>query len=827
MMNKRLLATAILVATLSASSIGVQATGVCWMIYQVADNNLETFLRADFEEITKSPVLQDYKEETNLQVWVYFDHGTEAVGGLPGVFDSTGNPVTMKPNQGSDIMRFDTVTKRMLLVETTPEQNSDSPGPITYFMTQALTDCLSKGTTETFLTLSGHGGGFYGYGGDDVKRRNRKLVQSNDSIIAGIRAALQNVATETRLTVLGFDACLMQSFGALDDYRDVTQYLLASEATEPGHGWAYNFLDTAETALDMAKNLHANFLGQKQGYSKHLVPKTMAIVESAGYNTFLQAWDLFCAEMAKILRAGGDPAFVAVLSRARSAAFAFPSVLDSTQGNTPSAMDIGSFFKEFEALCTVSPSSPLYQLLQDAETAYNLMFVERGVAERTPAEATGMAITWPFKDRYYNDKRNMDFWLFENPYATTDSPGWLGFLRAFYETTTPDQDSEAKTCQRVIVSTVGGDGKLLLNPKIDFEIGTDDKNITVKSDLALSVDFILVSHGIDVSPLIDNETAKEEVFGRRLRTPLPEHQESRRGLEDFDLGQPGAFDRAKRAALQEHRRRAIAREVTMQEPGTQRRTQIFDDSSRQLLYGGDSYVDYKGAGFESVWDRGFWMIFSNETIDLIFVHDLGFGQKAIPLCYFGPESTITRDDLFVGLTETEAKEQLGCQSAYATFSTLGAVTVSDEFHIYVYTENEETGFSQYAELSEEGGYAAPIFYADLEVEGVEYNEFVGGLSKSLIPIVRGAALVLEADAGVFLEVFNVSSIILDVYAVNFDAIATNVSETELDEFVDRVYFNISSEESETPPPFSAASRTWSWIVVGTMTVFTIFTVSML
>ena len=40
----------------------------------------------------------------------------------------------------------------------------------------------------------------------------------------------------SKLQVLGFDACLMQAVGAADDYFDVADYILASEAVEPGHG---------------------------------------------------------------------------------------------------------------------------------------------------------------------------------------------------------------------------------------------------------------------------------------------------------------------------------------------------------------------------------------------------------------------------------------------------------------------------------------------------------------------------------------------------------------------------------------------------------------
>jgi Clostripain family len=57
------------------------------------------------------------------------------------------------------------------------------------------------------------------------------------ALATAIRGALDgNPEGNTKLQVLGFDACLMQSLGAVDDFQPVAEYILASEAVEPGHG---------------------------------------------------------------------------------------------------------------------------------------------------------------------------------------------------------------------------------------------------------------------------------------------------------------------------------------------------------------------------------------------------------------------------------------------------------------------------------------------------------------------------------------------------------------------------------------------------------------
>jgi hypothetical protein len=125
-----------------------------------------------------------------------------------------------------------------MVVDTTllTEQNSDDPQAVIDFVVPALTDCVERGATEYFVVFSSHGGGWMGFGGDDNDGR-RKLVQSNQSILNALTQALAAVpGAPSQLDVIGFDACYMQAMGAADEYQDIAKYILASEATEPGHG---------------------------------------------------------------------------------------------------------------------------------------------------------------------------------------------------------------------------------------------------------------------------------------------------------------------------------------------------------------------------------------------------------------------------------------------------------------------------------------------------------------------------------------------------------------------------------------------------------------
>jgi hypothetical protein len=207
------------------------------------DNNLEAPIRDDLTEITKS----QWVNHPSMVTWVYFDArnlGTDEdiFEPLENVFNADGTPLTEK-FEGSRYIRWDHDQEKMV-VETTileGEQDSDSGLVLQSFLVHALSDCVARGTNEYFLALSSHGGGYAGFGADDHERRRRLGYQSNDSIRNAVQTALASVAgAPSLLDVLGFDACLMNSMGALDEYKDITKYYLASEATEPGHG-TYNW----------------------------------------------------------------------------------------------------------------------------------------------------------------------------------------------------------------------------------------------------------------------------------------------------------------------------------------------------------------------------------------------------------------------------------------------------------------------------------------------------------------------------------------------------------------------------------------------------------
>lgn len=259
------------------------------MLYQMADNDLEYFIRLDNLELIQSPGIQ----QRNLNTWIYFDHRNYNLGGsgsgtttttttanddddttratdvitepLPMVYQKDGSDVpadSFKP-MGSQYLHYDHTLNKMVIDRTLEgEQDGDSPLTLQTFLEVAMTDCIEQyqldqqqSTTidasnnvfytndtplEYVLIFASHGSGWLGFGGDENKsRRRRKLIQqqSNVDIVNAIRTALGNVVNApSKLDVIGFDACNMQGVGTVDDYQNVSKYFLASESVEPAHG---------------------------------------------------------------------------------------------------------------------------------------------------------------------------------------------------------------------------------------------------------------------------------------------------------------------------------------------------------------------------------------------------------------------------------------------------------------------------------------------------------------------------------------------------------------------------------------------------------------
>jgi len=312
---KRLRTAAFIFGFCARPAIGAN---VCFMMYSMADNDLESFLRADLEELMDSKGIK----QSTLTTWVYIDlRNTSGGSSVPNIYNKDHNPLSGEKFTNSMYLTYDHDFGHMILAEQSSiELNSDAYQTVYDFISYAMADCKIRGSTEYFLEFSSHGAGFFGFGGDEtISRRlthqSRSLIQRNEDIADAIQEALSFNAL-TSLDVLAFDACIMSSYVAARHYTSVAKYLLASEANEPGHGWAYKELSNVSSAVSVAQDLYTGFLEYTNFFGFHETPKTLALTDLSLFSTFFQHMESLAAEMTNILDSSTDISFSAFLQRA-------------------------------------------------------------------------------------------------------------------------------------------------------------------------------------------------------------------------------------------------------------------------------------------------------------------------------------------------------------------------------------------------------------------------------------------------------------------------------------------------------------------------------
>ncbi len=187
------------------------------LVYMTADNNLEGDALKDLTEMAS------VDSGADLRFVVQADR---AVGQAAGAILNLGDFTTAK--------RF--VVRRGLV------QDQVDLGELNMGLTSTLADFVTWGIKtypgeRYMLVFWDHGGGWKGFGWDDsaiIAGEPDHL--SLDRIAAGVQQGLA-ATTVARFDVIGFDACLMATIEVAESVKPYASYLLASEETEPGHGW--------------------------------------------------------------------------------------------------------------------------------------------------------------------------------------------------------------------------------------------------------------------------------------------------------------------------------------------------------------------------------------------------------------------------------------------------------------------------------------------------------------------------------------------------------------------------------------------------------------
>lgn len=358
-----------------------------WLVYMVADNNLEPAALDDLNE------MMAVGSTDKLHIVVQSDRAdgytNEGVGGLPDWL----------------------TTKRLYVREGVLEEVSDL-GELNMGEPSVLADFIEWGVKSYpadryALIFWDHGGAWPGFGGDD-STPNHDLLD-----LAELRSGIKDGMTRAGIdgfALIGFDACLMATHETALAMREFGEYQLSSEELEPGHGWDYRSLeilkaDPKTQPPELARRIMDGFeaqaaqAGTGQELTLSLLDLTLLGELEAAVNTFAQA----------AAKTDGT-----LIGKQRAQTLGFGKAPDPTQDTH--MMDLGQFVAEL-----AQADSSLKGAADAVKAALDKVVIHNLTAPSTTA-ATGVAIYFPPQAGLYNQA-----------YDNVSYVGpWRDFIKAYY-----------------------------------------------------------------------------------------------------------------------------------------------------------------------------------------------------------------------------------------------------------------------------------------------------------------------------------------------------------------------------------------------------------
>jgi hypothetical protein len=140
---------------------------------------------------------------------------------------------------------------------------------------------------KRMLTFWNHGGAYKGVCWDENS--------GNQLTLNELQEVFENL--KSSFDIIGMDACLMANYSVAETLKKYAHYLLASEETEPGHGWQYT---DVITVIGQQKDKDAVAIGTKiidsfidTNEHNHTDKKTLSLIDLNKINNITTAFDTF------------------------------------------------------------------------------------------------------------------------------------------------------------------------------------------------------------------------------------------------------------------------------------------------------------------------------------------------------------------------------------------------------------------------------------------------------------------------------------------------------------------------------------------------------
>lgn len=244
------------------------------MVYLDADNDLERFGLDDFNEMEKGlkdSITAGNSDINNINVIVLLDRTTGYDGNATEANGSNWTDTRLyrvKPDTNINLFNSERLDDGDLTkpghIANLGEKNMADPATLSWFTNYSKTNFPASNYS---LILWNHGGGARSAKAVTADKEIEKAIcwdadNGNDALYLdevqqGVSASFNSA---DKLSLLGFDACLMATVEVAYEFRNLADYMVGSMNTEQGDGWWYDdifgkFTATSPTPVEFATNL--------------------------------------------------------------------------------------------------------------------------------------------------------------------------------------------------------------------------------------------------------------------------------------------------------------------------------------------------------------------------------------------------------------------------------------------------------------------------------------------------------------------------------------------------------------------------------------------
>jgi hypothetical protein len=210
--------------------------------------------------------------DNNLSRYIYGDADEmESIGS-----DANTNLVTQLDQSSGNCKRIYLVKDDVKGTITSPPLEDMGPS-VDMSNPQTLTDFIVWGVKNfpgqyLGLSIGDHGGGTAGAITDD---RDGKGIMTPQNLQKALQDA--EAITGKKIDVLGFDCCLMANTEVAYQLKDSVSYMVASEESEGGLGWPYNFVLKEEVLERLQEELKTRINVDPKEFAQKIVADTATV----------------------------------------------------------------------------------------------------------------------------------------------------------------------------------------------------------------------------------------------------------------------------------------------------------------------------------------------------------------------------------------------------------------------------------------------------------------------------------------------------------------------------------------------------------------------